>query len=83
MSTTRYTFPNGILARTALAEKCLEAMFTLSLRLGSVIMKNHLTVPIQRFFLTFDKAFNENQGNEDSSDNFRQETGTTNESFTR
>ncbi|XP_012220908.1 WD repeat-containing protein 81 [Linepithema humile] len=69
LSTARFTFPNGTLARVALAEKCLEAMFTLSLRLGSVITKNHLAVPIQRFFLAFDKAFSENFGTEGPSDN--------------
>jgi WD repeat-containing protein 81 len=69
LSTARFTFPNGILARIALAEKCLEAMFTLSLRLGSVITKNHLAVPIQRFFLAFDKAFSENLGTNGPSDN--------------
>lgn len=35
-------------------------MFMFSLRLGSVIIKNHLAVPIQRFFLAFDKSFNQN-----------------------
>jgi len=64
-----------MLARVALAEKCLEAMFTLSLRLGSVITKNHLAVPIQRFFLAFDKAFSENLGiKEIATDNFGQKT---------
>ncbi|XP_035732370.1 WD repeat-containing protein 81-like isoform X3 [Vespa mandarinia] len=60
LSTTRFTFPNGIVARTALADKCLEAMIMLSLRLGSAVTKNHLAVPIQRFFLAFDKSFNQN-----------------------
>ncbi|XP_076179817.1 WD repeat domain 81 isoform X2 [Ptiloglossa arizonensis] len=60
LSSTRFTFPNGIIARTVLAEKCLDTMFMFSLRLGSVIIKNHLAVPIQRFFLAFDKSFNQN-----------------------
>lgn len=42
-----------------MAEKCLETLFTFSLRLGDVITKNHLAVPIQRFFLAFDKSFNQ------------------------
>ncbi|XP_024940811.1 WD repeat-containing protein 81 isoform X1 [Cephus cinctus] len=57
LSTTRYTFPNGVIARSALADKYLETLFSLSLRLGNVMTKSHLTVPIQRFFLAFDKAF--------------------------
>ncbi|XP_036144905.1 WD repeat-containing protein 81 isoform X6 [Monomorium pharaonis] len=72
LSTARFTFPNGTLARVALAEKCLEAMSTLSLRLGSVITKNHLAVPIQRFFLAFDKVFSENLDSRIPSNNFRQ-----------
>ncbi|XP_015184852.1 PREDICTED: WD repeat-containing protein 81 isoform X2 [Polistes dominula] len=60
LSTTRFTFPNGVIARTALADKCLEAMIMLSLRLGSAVTKNHLAVPIQRFFLAFDKSFSQN-----------------------
>ncbi|KAM0737071.1 WD repeat-containing protein 81 [Formica fusca] len=76
LSTARFTFPNGTLARFALAEKCLEAMFALSLRLGSVITKNHLAVPIQRFFLAFDKAFSENSNTEGPSDNLGQRNAT-------
>lgn len=69
LSTTRFTFPNGIVARTALADKCLEAMIMLSLRLGSAVTKNHLAVSIQRFFLAFDKSFNQNIKVECLSDN--------------
>lgn len=57
LSTTRYNFPNGSTARSALAEKYLDAIFTLSSRLGASMTKSHLAVPIQRFFLAFDKAF--------------------------
>ncbi|XP_053982258.1 WD repeat-containing protein 81 isoform X2 [Hylaeus volcanicus] len=60
LSSTRFTFPNGIAARAVLAEKCLETLFMLSLRLGNIVVKNHLAVPIQRFFLTFNKSFNHN-----------------------
>lgn len=56
LSTTKYTFPNGVSARQVLADKFLKVMFTLSIRLGSVMIKNHLAVPIQRFFLAFDKS---------------------------
>lgn len=42
-----------------MTEKCLETLFMFSLRLGSVITRNHLAVPIQRFFLAFDKSFNQ------------------------
>ncbi|KZC07325.1 WD repeat-containing protein 81 [Dufourea novaeangliae] len=60
LSSTRFTFPNGVIARAVLAEKCLETVFMFSVRLGSVVIKNHLAVPIQRFFLAFDKSFNRN-----------------------
>ncbi|KAG5305817.1 WDR81 protein, partial [Pseudoatta argentina] len=83
LSTARFTFPNGTLARIALAEKCLEAMFILSLRLGNVITKNHLAVPIQRFFLAFDKAFSENLDGGVTSNNFGQKADTTYEHFVR
>ncbi|XP_008544193.1 WD repeat-containing protein 81 isoform X1 [Microplitis demolitor] len=58
LSTTRYSFPSGVNARTALANKCLEVLSSLSIRLGSATTKTHLSVPIQRFFLAFDKVFN-------------------------
>lgn len=83
LSTARFTFPNGTLARIALAEKCLEAMFALSLRLGSVITRNHLAVPIQRFFLAFDKAFGEASDDGVSSTNLGQKTGTAREHSAR
>ncbi|EFN81514.1 WD repeat-containing protein 81 [Harpegnathos saltator] len=83
LSTARFTFPNGTLARIALAEKCLEAIFTLSLRLGSVITKNHLAVPIQRFFLAFDKAFSENLCTEGLPDNLGQKTDVSNDCLPR
>ncbi|XP_031841126.1 WD repeat domain 81 isoform X2 [Nomia melanderi] len=60
LSSTKFTFPNGIVARTVLAEKCLEIIFMFSLRLGSVVIKNHLAVPIQRLFLAFEKSFSPN-----------------------
>ncbi|KAG7210223.1 hypothetical protein KM043_011773 [Ampulex compressa] len=75
LSTIRFTFPNGFIARTVLAEKCLEAMFTLSLRLGVVTTKNHLAVPIQRFFLAFDKSFNKTASAEGLVDNVAQKRG--------
>ncbi|XP_011308570.1 WD repeat-containing protein 81 isoform X2 [Fopius arisanus] len=57
LSTTRYTYPSGAIARQALADKLLEAMSNLSIRIGSTATKCHLSVPIQRFFLAFDKVF--------------------------
>ncbi|XP_017887166.1 WD repeat-containing protein 81 [Ceratina calcarata] len=80
LSSTRFTFPNGVIARTIMAEKCLETLFMFSLRLGSVITKNHLAVPIQRFFLAFDKSFNQ-----DVMENFKDEVTpkTISEHFTR
>ncbi|KAK0085374.1 hypothetical protein PV325_005325 [Microctonus aethiopoides] len=57
LSTTRYFFPSGAIARTALADKCLEVLSQLCIRLGSSITKSHLSLPIQRFFLAFDKVF--------------------------
>nr|XP_012148258.1 PREDICTED: WD repeat-containing protein 81 isoform X4 [Megachile rotundata] len=59
LSSTRFTFPNGVIARNVMAEKCLETLFMFSLRLGSIMTRNHLAVPIQRFFLAFDKSFNQ------------------------
>ncbi|OAD55604.1 WD repeat-containing protein 81 [Eufriesea mexicana] len=80
LSSTRFTFPNGTVARSIMAEKCLETLFMFSLRLGSVITKNHLAVPIQRFFLAFDKSFNQ-----DVSENIKNEITqkTISEHFTR
>nr|XP_033329625.1 WD repeat-containing protein 81 isoform X1 [Megalopta genalis] len=80
LSSTKFTFPNGVVARSVLAEKCLEIIFMFSLRLGSVVIKNHLAVPIQRFFLAFEKSFNPNViGNSKSEINQK----TVNEQFSR
>ncbi|XP_043478579.1 WD repeat-containing protein 81 isoform X1 [Leptopilina heterotoma] len=57
LSTTRFTFPNGTVARATLAEKYLQTLYILMLRLGVTMTKTHLAVSIQRFFLTFDKVF--------------------------
>lgn len=58
LSTTKFTFPNGSMARFVLANKYLETLLILIIRLGNVMAKNHLTIPIQRFFMAFQKAFN-------------------------
>ncbi|XP_001601532.3 WD repeat-containing protein 81 isoform X2 [Nasonia vitripennis] len=67
LSTTRFTFPNGAMARFVLANKYLETLFILIVRLGNVMANNHLTTPIQRFFAAFEKVFNTDkpQNNED------------------
>ncbi|XP_012263057.1 WD repeat-containing protein 81 [Athalia rosae] len=57
LSTTRYTFPNGTIARSALADKYIAVAFCLSQRLGSEMSKTQIAVSIQRFFLAFDKAY--------------------------
>lgn len=45
------------MARFVLANKYLETLLILIIRLGNVMAKNHLTLPIQRFFIAFEKAF--------------------------
>ncbi|XP_014234232.1 WD repeat-containing protein 81 isoform X1 [Trichogramma pretiosum] len=62
LSTSRFSFPNGSMARFVLANKYLEILLILIIRLGNVMAKNHLTVPIQRFFMTFEKVYNFNTG---------------------
>lgn len=74
LSSTKFTFPNGIVARTVLAEKCLEIIFMFSLRLGSVVIKNHLAVPIQRLFLAFEKSFSPNVTTGTSKNEINQKT---------
>ncbi|KAJ8680450.1 hypothetical protein QAD02_016237 [Eretmocerus hayati] len=58
VSTSKFTFPNGATARFVLANKYLETLLILIVRLGNVMARNHLTTPIQRFFVAFEKAFN-------------------------
>lgn len=58
LSTTRFAFPSGSTARVTLANKYLEAMHVLGVRLGKATVRSDLSVSIQRFFLAFDKANN-------------------------
>lgn len=57
LSTTRYTFPSGRIARCALADKFIAVTSCLSQKLGPEMSKTHLVISIQRFFLAFDKAY--------------------------
>lgn len=58
VSTTRFIFPSGCIARSAVAAKFVDAVYVLALRIGCEMTRRHLAVPsLQRFFFTFDKAF--------------------------
>lgn len=57
LGSTKFTFPNGIHARKALAMKYLDALYMLSLRMGADMSRTLLAVPaLQRFFLIFEKV---------------------------
>lgn len=68
MSTSKFTFPNGTMARFVLTNKYLETLFILIVRLGNVMAKNHLTVPIQRFFVAFEKIADLEKTNKNDED---------------
>jgi WD repeat-containing protein 81 len=58
VSTTRFVFPSGYTARSAVTTKFVDAVYVVALRIGSDMTRQHLAVPsLQRFFLIFDKAF--------------------------
>jgi len=58
VSTTRFVFPSGYIARSAVTAKFVDAVYVVALRIGSDMTRQHLAVPsLQRFFLIFDKAF--------------------------
>lgn len=58
VSTTRFVFPSGCIARRAVTAKFVDALYVLALRIGCEMTRRHLAIPsLQRFFLTFDRAF--------------------------
>lgn len=65
VSTTRFVFPSGHLARSAVATKFVDAVYVLSLRIGCEMTRKNLAVPsLQRFFLAFDKAHGRKKNDE-------------------
>lgn len=58
LGSTRLLMPSGYLGRSVLARKWLDAVYTLCVRIGPDMSKEHLCIPTLRpFFLIFDKAF--------------------------
>lgn len=57
LGSTKYTFPNGSLARAVVARKYLDTVHLLTLRIGADMTRLHLAVPaLQKFFMIFDKT---------------------------
>ncbi|XP_059477141.1 WD repeat-containing protein 81 isoform X2 [Neocloeon triangulifer] len=61
VATTRAPFPCGATARLALAYKLLEALYMIALRIGTDMTRMHLSVTLQRYFLAFDKAYDQTE----------------------
>lgn len=58
LSSTNLVMPSGYLGRSLLARKFLDAIYALSVRLGSDMTREHLCQPLLNpFFLIFNKAF--------------------------
>ncbi|XP_030384082.1 WD repeat-containing protein 81 [Scaptodrosophila lebanonensis] len=58
LSSTNLLMPSGYLGRSLLARKFLDAIYALSVRIGSDMSKEHLCQPLLcPFFLIFNKAY--------------------------
>ncbi|XP_017478831.1 PREDICTED: WD repeat-containing protein 81 isoform X1 [Rhagoletis zephyria] len=70
LGSTRLLMPSGYLGRSVLARKWLDAVYTLCVRIGPDMSKEHLCLPALRpYFLIFDKAFGIREHFENSPNN--------------
>lgn len=60
LGSAKYIFPSGYIARKILTHKYLDALYVISIRIGSDMTKKYLKeTALQNFFLLFEKVYTE------------------------
>ncbi|XP_022246523.1 WD repeat-containing protein 81-like isoform X1 [Limulus polyphemus] len=64
VSSLRITFPRGVQSRTIVTHKLIDSLYMLGLRIGFEMTRKYLSLVLQRFFASFDRAYENHENND-------------------
>ena len=59
VSSVHVSFPSGAQGRRVLCYKLIDLLYILSLRIGFEMTRQHMTFVLQKFFVAFNKVYND------------------------